>query len=158
MTQKGYHILKWKEHIQYDWSSTAGFFSKRGEQTVTSSCYCISVILPPLICVKLRTSVDMSWRILVRDTIQLKMKKRQFRISSWSKWQILFFIHDVSKFLGFFPVRKKSMFQFYREAISYNFRIFSCLEKNHALLHRKYSLILFPLPLLVHGKITWEEV
>ena len=130
MTEKGYHILKWKEHIQSDWSSTASFYSRRGERIVTSSCCCISVILPPQICVKSKTSVDMSWHILARDTIQLKMRKRRFRISSWSKWQILFFVCDVSKFLGFFPVWKKSMFQFYREAISYNFRIFLVRKKS----------------------------
>jgi hypothetical protein len=37
-------------------------------------------------CPDLKISVDMLWRIPARDTIHLKTRKMQFRISSWGKY------------------------------------------------------------------------
>ncbi len=89
MTGKEYHILEQKEHIQSIWFSIANISSRHGEQIVTSSCFCISVILPPQTCVKLKMSVGMLWHIPAKDTIHLKTRKKQFRISSWGKCILL---------------------------------------------------------------------
>ncbi len=89
MTGKEYYILEWKEHIRSVWFSIANISSRHGEQIVTSSCFCISVILPPQTCVKLKTSVGMLWHIPAKDTTHLKTRKKQFRISSWGKCILL---------------------------------------------------------------------
>ncbi len=89
VTGKEYHILEWKEHIRSVWFSIANIFSWHREQIVMSSCFCISVILPPQTCVKLKTSVGMLWHIPAKDTTHLKTRKKQFRISSWGKCILL---------------------------------------------------------------------
>ncbi len=89
MTGKEYHILDWKEHIWSVWFSIANISLRHGEQIVTSSCFCISVILPPQTCVKLKTSGGMLWHIPAKDPTHLKTRKKQFRISSWGKCILL---------------------------------------------------------------------
>ncbi len=89
MAWKEYHILEWKEHIWSIWFSIANISSRHGEQIVKSSCFLISVILPPQICVKLKTSVGMLWHIPAKNTTHLMTRKKQFRISSWGKCILL---------------------------------------------------------------------